>query len=260
MKTRIITGLILTMLILVVTYYGSYVFDAFYLTLTIVAIYEFTRLFRSDKPLGYEFIINLVFAISLYIAQCFYDLSTLNFIIYVYLGMNFIIFIVFSDIKLNRLSNSLIIGIYLVLFLHYMFRLNDTPYVWLVYFIAFGTDTCAYFTGVTFGKHKLCPVLSPKKTIEGALGGILGSSIITIMFFSYLSINKMVEIIIFSIIASIFSMFGDLIASKIKREYKIKDYGNVFPGHGGVMDRFDSVVFVAPVVYYFVKYFIGGVI
>jgi phosphatidate cytidylyltransferase len=137
-----------------------------------------------------------------------------------------------------------------------MMLLNNSEFVWLVYIIAFGSDTFAYFTGKFFGKNKLYPEVSPNKTIEGAIGGIIGSTILSIIYFNYLSINKYFYIIIFSVSASIFSMAGDLTASKIKREFGIKDFGYLLPGHGGIMDRFDSVLFVAPAVYYFITLFL----
>ena len=118
-------------------------------------------------------------------------------------------------------------------------------------------DTFAYFTGRFLGKHKLIPEISPKKTIEGSIGGIvftIGAFILyrVLLFkiFPDLKINlPYLLVIILAIAASIVSQIGDLIASAIKRQYNIKDYGKLFPGHGGVLDRFDSVMLVAPVIY-----------
>ena len=140
--------------------------------------------------------------------------------------------------------------------MYHMMLMNNSKFVWLVYIIAFGSDTFAYFTGKFFGKNKLYPEVSPNKTVEGAIGGIIGSTVLSVIYFNYLSINKYFYIIIFSVSASVFSMAGDLTASKIKREYGIKDFGKFLPGHGGIMDRFDSVLFVAPAVYYFVLHFL----
>ncbi len=122
------------------------------------------------------------------------------------------------------------------------------------------TDTCAYFTGVFIGKHKLAPVISPKKTIEGSIGGIVGVSVI-LATYTYIASNIMgidgnvARAAVIGVICGVISQFGDLCASIIKREHNIKDFGNLMPGHGGVMDRFDSMIFVAPVVYYFITYF-----
>ena len=108
--------------------------------------------------------------------------------------------------------------------------------IYLIFISAFGSDICAYFTGFAIGKHKLCPHLSPKKTIEGAVGGVVGAA----------------HSFIIGVIGAILSQCGDLTASAFKRKMGIKDYGNLIPGHGGIMDRFDSILFTAPVVYHYI--------
>ena len=128
-------------------------------------------------------------------------------------------------------------------------------YVWLIFIIAFATDTCAYFTGYAFGKHKLIPKVSPKKTIEGSIGGILGSTLICLAFGYYFNIDLKV-IVILGFLGSIVAQVGDLFASSIKRYVGIKDYGKLIPGHGGILDRFDSVILVAPFVYSIINLFI----
>ena len=128
-------------------------------------------------------------------------------------------------------------------------------YVWLIFIIAFATDTCAYFVGYAFGKHKLIPKVSPKKTIEGSIGGILGSTLICLAFGYYFNIDLKV-IVILGFLGSIVAQVGDLFASSIKRYVGIKDYGKLIPGHGGILDRFDSVILVAPFVYSIINLFI----
>lgn len=122
-------------------------------------------------------------------------------------------------------------------------------YVWTIFIVAFLTDTFAYFTGYLFGKHKLIPKVSPKKTIEGSIGGVIGS-VVGCMIFGYLFNLDMTTMIVIGSIGSVIAQFGDLFASSIKRYVGIKDYGKLIPGHGGVLDRFDSVILVAPFVYY----------
>ena len=110
----------------------------------------------------------------------------------------------------------------------------------------------AYFTGMLLGKHKLCPKISPKKTIEGSIGGILGSVILCAAFSAIFVPQLLVHSIIIGVLGGIISQFGDLTASIFKRKMGIKDYGNLIPGHGGILDRFDSVLFTAPMVYYYI--------
>jgi len=132
--------------------------------------------------------------------------------------------------------------------------------VWLVFISAWGSDTCAYFTGKTIGRSKLCPLLSPSKTVEGAIGGVLGAAILGYSYISVISlifgdlpgpsgINTTVFYGLVSGFAAIASILGDLTASSIKRHFNVKDFGSIFPGHGGILDRFDSVTFAAPVIY-----------
>ncbi len=125
---------------------------------------------------------------------------------------------------------------------------------------SWGCDTCAYCVGVLFGKHKMSPKLSPKKSVEGAVGGVAGSMLLTALYgwvFRDAMQAGMQEIILLSAISGVgalLSMIGDLAASAVKRNYEIKDYGTLIPGHGGILDRFDSVIFTAPVVYFLAAY------
>ncbi len=127
--------------------------------------------------------------------------------------------------------------------------------VFAIFIGAFITDTGAYFVGCFFGKHKLAPQLSPKKTIEGSVGGVV-ATVLAFCLYGYVgrltfdySVN-IVNLAITAVLLALVSQVGDLAASAIKREIGIKDYGNLMPGHGGALDRFDSVLFTAPVFYY----------
>lgn len=137
-------------------------------------------------------------------------------------------------------------------------KLNLSVAIWLVFIIAWATDTSAYFTGYFLGKIKLCPNISPKKTVEGAIGGLIGSFLFCSIFAYIYLIEYVLSIMLLSILGSVVSQVGDLTASKIKRYVEIKDFGKIMPGHGGVLDRFDSILFIAPTVYYFLVFFIGA--
>ena len=127
--------------------------------------------------------------------------------------------------------------------------------VWLIFLCSWGCDTCAYCVGVLIGKHKMAPVLSPKKSIEGAVGGVLGAALLGAIYAAATGAynpNPAHTPLIYAIICGVgalVSMVGDLAASAIKRQENIKDYGTLIPGHGGILDRFDSVIFTAPVIY-----------
>ena len=129
--------------------------------------------------------------------------------------------------------------------------------VWFIFLCSWGSDTCAYAVGVLFGKHKMTPKLSPKKSVEGAIGGIVGAAL---LFALYVYLIKQrfglaqfgispVEAAALGAVGALVSMVGDLAASAFKRDYGIKDYGKLIPGHGGIMDRFDSVIVTAPLIY-----------
>ena len=119
----------------------------------------------------------------------------------------------------------------------------------LLLILSFGTDTCAYFVGCRFGRHKLSPVISPNKSVEGAVGGVLGATILGGLWTYFMLSKENIAFFLILPILSILSEFGDLFASIIKRKQGIKDYSNLIPGHGGVLDRFDSVLFITAILY-----------
>lgn len=141
--------------------------------------------------------------------------------------------------------------------LYKMSVLHGISYIVMTLAAAWLSDAGAYFAGTFLGKHKLCPDISPKKTVEGAIGGVVTNILVLCLYcLCYQKFEAARDIsfevnyfavVVFGLIASVLGIFGDLTASLLKREHNIKDYGNIMPGHGGVMDRFDSVLFVVPV-------------
>lgn len=127
--------------------------------------------------------------------------------------------------------------------------------VWFIFLCSWGSDTCAYAVGVLIGKHKMTPKLSPKKSVEGAVGGVAGAALLFVAYTQFV-INRYSEaalplilVAVLGAAGALVSMVGDLAASAIKRDHGIKDYGKLIPGHGGIMDRFDSVVIAAPLIF-----------
>ncbi len=146
---------------------------------------------------------------------------------------------------------------YLAVMLGFMYLTRMEPdngilTVWLIYISAWGADTAAYFVGRFFGKHKMAPILSPKKTVEGALGGVIGAGLFGVLFNLVFDRQQgnVWQFFVICACGAVISIFGDLTASAIKRDHGIKDYGHLIPGHGGILDRFDSVIFTAPVIYF----------
>lgn len=137
-------------------------------------------------------------------------------------------------------------------------------HVWLIFLCSWGCDTCAYCAGMLFGKHKMAPVLSPKKSVEGAVGGVLGAALLGALYalaagrFGGTEASPAAYAAICAA-GALVSMVGDLAASAIKRNQNIKDYGALIPGHGGILDRFDSVIFTAPIIYFLAAALLGAV-
>lgn len=167
----------------------------------------------------------------------------------------------FSKYHANQVMNTYFSLIYAPVMLSFVFltrQLENGIYlVWMIFISSWISDTCAYLVGVMIGKHKLAPVLSPKKSIEGAVGGVLGAAAVGALFGAYLDRALFLEhfavlLAIVGGVGSVISQVGDLAASAIKRNHEIKDYGKLIPGHGGIMDRFDSVIFTAPITYFLI--------
>ena len=165
-----------------------------------------------------------------------------------------------QNVDMNKVLASVLVSLYIISATSSIVLIRDSlggEYYWYFIFIgAWVTDTFAYFTGVLFGKHKLIPNVSPKKTVEGAIGGVVFCIIIFVVYgaivnnFTQHDISLIV-LAVAGLLSAIVSMIGDLSMSVIKRTYGIKDYGKIFPGHGGVLDRFDSILAVSIVLAFF---------
>ena len=180
------------------------------------------------------------------------------------LGMLGVYVTAFPKFKAGQIAAAMFGLLYAPYMLSYLYMiLRDFEIgkylVFLVFVPSSISDACAYFVGVTLGKHKLAPKLSPKKSIEGSIGGIVGAALVGAVYGLILAKNGIADdkvIWIFTLIGgfgSIIGQIGDLAASAIKRDADIKDYSKLIPGHGGIMDRMDSILVAAPIIYYFSK-------
>ena len=171
--------------------------------------------------------------------------------------------ITFPEYKTEEISGAFFGMCYVSVLMSYVYLTRmyvDGIYtVWLILLSSWGCDTAAYCVGMLIGRHKMTPALSPKKSWEGAVGGVLGAAalgfIFAMVFADRMGIDSPVFSCVFACgIGAVISQIGDLAASAIKRNHNIKDYGNIIPGHGGILDRFDSMLFTAPAIYYAINF------
>lgn len=262
MTERIITGIILVAVFVPLLLLSHTLFFIIAMSLlSVVAVYEMLHCLKADKILPIaipSYFIALTFPI---VARLIEDKTgfapwVIAIIMGYLLWLNVYCVLRKGTLEYSLCSSVFMSIIYITAGFTSLVLLRDTEngqYIfWLVFVGAWVTDTMAYFSGMLFGKHKLIEEVSPKKTVEGAIGGTLFCGIAFSLFgyvVSLVSDVKMSLVMLFiaGIISAIVSQFGDLSASIIKRQCGIKDYGKLFPGHGGVMDRFDSIIALAPI-------------
>lgn len=251
---RVSSGIIGLLLLIFVVNRGGFLLSLSLLILSLIGIGEFFKAVRNLKIYPYDYI-GYLGCIIIFIADLVPSIER-DLVITLTLIIMLLTLLLGREKSTGDIGITLFGIIYIPFMLFHVSYLEGTKYIWLIFLIAFGTDTFAYFAGNLFGKHKLSPKISPNKTIEGSIGGIIGSLIITILYALYVGIAPLWKLVLMSILTSIISQLGDLVASKIKRMTGIKDFGKLMPGHGGVLDRFDSIILTAPVIYYFVRYFL----
>lgn len=257
--TRTISGIVLLLLALWLVPMGGLPLFILNLCLSMVGSFELYRVFGLEHSvfsgLGYLSILG-------YYCLVWFGLEkylTLMLILSL-MAMFFHYVFHYPNAKVDTVAKAFIAVLYTGVMLSYVYQTRTIPdgklLVWLIFISSWGSDTCAYVVGMAFGKHRMTPLLSPKKTIEGAVGGVLGAMLLGAVF-AAVPLTKFLDIpnpvfvsAIACGIAALISMIGDLTASGIKRDYEIKDYGSLIPGHGGVLDRFDSVIFTAPAIYF----------
>ena len=264
MKIRVITAIVMTALILPFFVFSDTVaFPILIAFLSAVGIYEMQSCIGVKKQYFSSVVSVLAGAVLPFLCryfrseQLFSYLFALAFCIIVYM----LTLSVFSgkDFNVERASLSGITTVYICFGFSSLVLLRDGEfgaYIFILPFIiSWITDTFAYFSGYLFGKHKLIPEVSPKKTVEGSVGGTLFAVLFTLLY-GYI-IGKItgadvqyVSLAVVALAVSLLSQCGDLIMSLIKRKFEIKDYGKLFPGHGGVLDRFDSIIMTAPIIYF----------
>lgn len=264
-KTRLLSGMVLVALAIVIIIAGDYVTLFSTLAISLVGMFELYRVFKLEKT---------ALAFVSYLMTILYYLALLSEgeIDPMMIAMGFLILLMFVYVfSYPKYEAKDVMPIFFGLFyvgvmLSYVYQIrmldNGVYLAFLIFICSWGCDTCAYCVGMLIGKHKMAPVLSPKKSIEGAVGGVLGTALLTVIYTSIfrsemgLDGEQIAILAVISAVAALISMVGDLTASAIKRNYDIKDYGTLIPGHGGIMDRFDSMMITAPIIYYLALYFL----
>lgn len=256
LKKRILSAVIGLPLVFAALIMGGWYLRLFLVAISLIGLYEFYAVFKNTEIRPINFI-GYGAVLFFYIFSYTYDSIDLFVILSVVI---FSIPVVLHKYNLKDTSIT-IMGIIYVIFFSYIGKIRDIKggylLVWLIFIISWLTDTFAYFIGKRIGKNKLCPSISPNKTFEGSVGGIIGS-LVGCLLFTYLFRGKLelnyYYIIFLSIIGSIVAQIGDLFASFIKRNCNTKDFSKIIPGHGGILDRFDSILFVSPCIYIFFTY------
>lgn len=264
--TRLISGVVLLAVMLATIITGGNLLLVFIGGISLIGQFELYRAVKMEKSvlaffgycasIGYEVLLG--YQLNEYAA--IFAVMFLVVILAVYVAL-------YPKFRTEQIGLIFFGFFYVTVLLSYMYQVRIQPSgvytVWLIFIAAWGSDTFAYCVGMLFGKHKLPSKLSPKKTIEGCFGGVIGAGLLG---FAYATIckgkltgdfaNPQLLFPLIGCCGSVIAQFGDLAASAIKRNHEIKDYGKLIPGHGGILDRFDSILFTAPIVYLLVVLFI----
>ncbi len=263
-KIRALSAVVLVAVLGTALFFGGYYLWALMLCASLVGFFEFARAMREPesrsnmKPdvleiLGFAGILILYVIIPAAGSE-----RCLSFMFYSLILLLIALMIVYV-LQFPRFPTSKMMQIYfgviyvgVMLTFVYLTRMEPEgmKLVWLIFIASWICDTCAYLTGMLIGKHKLTPKLSPQKSVEGAVGGVIGSALVGLLYGILINLNEAAWVpAVICGVGAVISQFGDLTASAIKRNHDIKDYGNLIPGHGGILDRFDSVIITAPIVY-----------
>lgn len=263
--TRLASGIILLILAFLTMSLGGLPLALILLLISLVAYRELAKaLFcaADGKRLNALEAAGMTGVVAYYAAAYFSKEAILlqMCMVGVFLAVMFVYVATFPKYQAGQVVAAYFAFLYAPVMLSFVYLTRMLPQgiymVWLILISSWGCDTCAYAVGMLIGKHKIFPVLSPKKSLEGCIGGVAGAALLGGLYGHFFVENVFPDQTVVWIIAficavgAVMSMMGDLAASAIKRNHKIKDYGNLIPGHGGIMDRFDSMIVTAPMIYF----------
>lgn len=263
-KTRLMSSIVLVIIMVSAIFAGPVVFSLLFGTISLIGMMELYKIYGFHKnELGFAgYLCAILFDIAVYFN---YDnIANVVSILAIMVILSLYVF-EFPKFDSKQIMAAYFGFIYVAVMLSFVFRIRAMQdgilLIWLVFICSWINDTCAYAVGVLIGKHKMTPKLSPKKSYEGAIGGIVGTAIVAALYgyifrdsFTLIT-NPSVAFAIACSCGAFISIIGDLAASAIKRNHDVKDYGKLIPGHGGILDRFDSIIMVAPVIYWIISLF-----
>jgi len=247
---------------LIFLYMGGIYLKFFVLALALIGMYELYNVSKAKEIhpfsyVGYALCIAYYFALVKHID---YEFTFFAIII----ALLFMFFVPVFNTKYNYvdISITLLAFLYVAVFFSFIILVENKTYgsyfTWLIFISSWTCDTCAYYTGRLFGKHKLNPKVSPKKTVEGSIGGFVGC-ILSCALYGLFTLSRgvpvpLIHFVVIGAVNGVLSQFGDLAGSSYKRYVGVKDYGNLIPGHGGVLDRFESSLFSGFVIFFYMTF------
>lgn len=277
-RTRLLSGIVLVAIAVGTIIAGGFILAAVLCTISLIAYRELTKATGvhdgAKRVNGLEitgFIMIIAYYIGLYIGLLRmkeYDRSSvynvfMTVVVVAILIFMFVYVFSFPRFQAGQVMSAFFELIYAPMLLSSLYIIREgweqgAILAALVFLCSWGSDTCAYAVGVVFGKHKMAPRLSPKKSVEGGIGGVVGAALLFGLYTYYvinpISVEQLqiglLPAMCLGAVGALVSMVGDLAASAIKRDHNIKDYGKLIPGHGGIMDRFDSVIMAAPFIFF----------
>ena len=258
-KTRLLSGIVLVILALVFIITGNDLLLAVTGIISLIGLYELYRVFKIEKSCA-----GVVGGLATIVYYCNLKFQFIPdmmlFVIALLVVLMFVYVFSYPKYHTEQMLAAFFGVFYVSVMLSYVYQTRMLPggayIVWLIFLCSWGCDTCAYCVGVLIGKHKMAPVLSPKKSVEGGVGGVIGAALLGAIYalvisnWNGMSTHTPLMYALICAVGALISMVGDLAASAIKRNKEIKDYGTLIPGHGGILDRFDSVIFTAPFIYF----------
>lgn len=259
MKERIITAVVAAAIFLPIVFFGGIPFVVITYLLATVGLSELLKMKKISLFSIPGFLSTLLLWVILFPSFYHKVLVAMNYT-KEELGIALVLLLLtYSVITKNRFSFEsvafcLLAAIYVGIGFYFFIETRNAGLVFIIYsiFIIWATDSGAYFIGKTMGKKKLWPEISPNKTVEGFFGGVLCAIVVSLLFSLVTHFNaNMIKLAGITIVLSIFGQIGDLVESAFKRHFNVKDSGNILPGHGGILDRFDSLLFVLPLLHFF---------